>query len=619
VTDLVLGAGFKIDANVATRRTTLLGQPDAGKTNGLTVIAEGLLKIGIPLTGLDWKGDLWGWRSGADGEAAGGFPVVIFGGDHADVDIEESDGREIGHLVADDDLPSIIDLSAFVTDTARRRFATAFLKAFLQAKRTNRAIHPLLFDEYQEFAPERPYGEGVELLAATQQVVGLGRKRGIGVLGTSLRAAQLNKSVLELTDLYLFMQVAGKNDLASIVDTVRPRASAEELEALRRGIPRLGKGEVYAYSPAWLRILEKRRFRLRETFDSSRTPEIGDADVPEPKAFAEINAPALAARIVATREARAADDPDKLRAEIAKLRAQLAERLEASEPIIETVTVEKPVLSEADLAVMRDVVARADAIVESQRILEASVESVRNSVDRLRETVAPVASALGLQRTFDALMVGVRSGPAAEAVVEPAVTTAAANAQPARKRRQSAVLAAASAVASSPVSATAPPNGLGGGHMRVLEALALRHPAVSTRVQTAVLAGYSPSGGGFANYLGALRSKGLIDYPSSGTVALTAEGAKLMKSTIGRAPMSSPELLAMWLGRVGSAARVLDVVAGAYPSAIPREEVAKRVGMSVGGGGFANYLGRLRSLGLIEYVASGVVKASDELFAVNRK
>ena len=36
---LSLGSSFDIDANIAVRRAVLLGQPDAGKTNGLTVIA----------------------------------------------------------------------------------------------------------------------------------------------------------------------------------------------------------------------------------------------------------------------------------------------------------------------------------------------------------------------------------------------------------------------------------------------------------------------------------------------------------------------------------------------------------------------------------------------------
>jgi len=149
---LSLGDDFTLDANLATRRGVLLGQPDAGKSNGLAVIAEELLKLNVPVVILDWKGDLWGLRSSADGESEG-FPIAVFGGDHGDVTIDEHDGRAIGQVVADERMPAIIDLSAFLTDNARRRFATGFLRSFFAAKRANVAPHPLLIDEYQQLSP----------------------------------------------------------------------------------------------------------------------------------------------------------------------------------------------------------------------------------------------------------------------------------------------------------------------------------------------------------------------------------------------------------------------------------------------------------------------------------
>jgi DNA helicase HerA-like ATPase len=200
---LSLGSSFEIDANIAVRRAVLLGQPDAGKTNGLTVIAEGLLRLNVPPVLLDWKGDLWGLRSSAAGDREG-FAIAIFGGDHGDVDIDEADGRELGHVVAEEHLSAILDLSAFATDAARRRFAAGFLRGFFNAKKTNVSPHPLLIDEYQKFAPEKPYEGERDLLSVTEQVIGLGRKRGIGVIETALRAAGLNKNIVEVSDVYFF-------------------------------------------------------------------------------------------------------------------------------------------------------------------------------------------------------------------------------------------------------------------------------------------------------------------------------------------------------------------------------------------------------------------------------
>ncbi len=355
---LSLGDDFTLDANLATRRGVLLGQPDAGKSNGLAVIAEELLKLNVPVVILDWKGDLWGLRSSADGESEG-FPIAVFGGDHGDVTIDEHDGRAIGQVVADERMPAIIDLSAFLTDNARRRFATGFLRSFFAAKRANVAPHPLLIDEYQQFAPETPYKGERDLLAATEQVVGLGRKRGIGVIGTSLRAASLNKNIVELSDILCFMQVAGKNDLVAIDETIRRVASSDERSKLLTEMPQLHRGEVVVYSPSWLRMLEKHRFRLRSTFDSSRTPEVGvDVNAHEPNVFAMPDLAALQARVEATREKRELEDPDALRRRIMELEKQLGQRSKASVPIEKVVEVaievekrvEVPVLAPGELS-----------------------------------------------------------------------------------------------------------------------------------------------------------------------------------------------------------------------------------------------------------------------------
>ena len=59
---------------------------------------------------------------------------------------------------------------------------------------------------------------------------------------------------------------------------------------------------------------------------------------------------------------------------------------------------------------------------------------------------------------------------------------------------------------------------------------------------------------------------------------------------------------------------VLEVLIGAYPSAMSREDLADRVGNTVTSGGFKNNLGRLRSLGLLDYPSSGEAVATKLLF-----
>ena len=55
---------------------------------------------------------------------------------------------------------------------------------------------------------------------------------------------------------------------------------------------------------------------------------------------------------------------------------------------------------------------------------------------------------------------------------------------------------------------------------KILSALFPHRYEVVVRDKLAELSGYSPEGGAFGNPLGALRTKGLIDYPRPGQVQL---------------------------------------------------------------------------------------------------
>ena len=596
--DIELGAGFTLDANIATKRTTLLGQPESGKTNGATVIAEGLLKIGVPVTSLDWKGDLWGQRSSADG-LSDGYPVVIFGGDHADVDIDEHDGREIGHLVAKDEMPSVIDVSGFVTDAERRRFMAAFLRAFLQAKKDAVRPHTLLIDEYQKFAPQNPHGEAIQILSATEQVVGLGRKRGIGIIGTALRAAQLNKNVIELSDLYLFMQVAGRNDLKAISDTLKSVASADEIAEMMKAIPRLGKGEVVAYSPAWLRIMDQHRFRLRETFDSSRTPQVGDTlQWHTPRAFAAIDAPALSARIAATREAREAEEPVALRARIAELEKKIV-RVDDSSGFKGTAIVADHEKCDSDLAAMQRRATTAEAKVE--RI----VQVVRDLAVASRSAVRVVMSAVETL-TIDIDRISDRLEKDAEPNNQDATTG------PARANAPAAV-ATAPQRASRQADGSLEPGTIGSGPKRMLNALAATKDGRATRTQLGMLSGYVGSGGGFRNNLSTLRTAGHIT-DEQNAVAITPAGLAVATP----APMTSRAVIDMWLAKVGGGPRkMLEALVSAYPAGLTRTELGTATGYEATGGGFRNNLSGLRTKDLIDE-RSGQVFAAIELFPTGK-
>lgn len=145
-----------------------------------------------------------------------------------------------------------------------------------------------------------------------------------------------------------------------------------------------------------------------------------------------------------------------------------------------------------------------------------------------------------------------------------------------------------------------------------LEALGIKTPE---RSQLSLMAGYTNwRSGGFSEPLGVLIETGMAFSPSPGRVALTEEGRG--KAVPVDAPLSTSELherLCRKLG--GSEAKLLREIIAVYPEPITKEDLGARLGYTnVRSGGFSEPVGRLRSLGIVEYPQSGQVKAAGWLF-----
>ena len=129
-------------------------------------------------------------------------------------------------------------------------------------------------------------------------------------------------------------------------------------------------------------------------------------------------------------------------------------------------------------------------------------------------------------------------------------------------------------------------------------------------MQVAILSGYYPTGSGFNNYLGALRTRGLIK-GNGDRLAITPAGIDGLGSW---EPLpTGPALVDYWRGRLGKAERlILETLTQSYPDALTKEEVAAKAGYEANGGGFNNALGRLRTLELVQ--GRGELRASENLF-----
>lgn len=582
---LHIGKGLDFPLELITDRSMILATTGAGKTFAMRVMAEEALDAGQQVVILDPKGDFWGLRSSEDGKTPG-YPIPVFGGEHADLPLEDGSGEFIAELIVKERLSAILDMSLF-SKTKMHAWATEFAEAFYHR---NREAMLLLVDEVHTFAPQKFSGKE-RMLGAFTDLWGKGRKRGIGVIGASQRSALVNKDVLDLTGTMFFLRTSGPRDRDVVAKWLDYNAPADVMSEILTSLPGLDNGEVWVYSPHTFKMLKRGRVRFTTTFDSSATPKPGQA-IRKPKTLAEIDVGSVTEQMSSAIERAKADDPKELRKQLAALKRELAQKPKVQERPVE---VEKPV--EVPVPVL-------------------DLEALDEIGGRLEEAWSVLEPLAGLQKTV------------AESVAEARKLLAVPVSRP-QVREQNVKRAPRPAPpvrsdiprSNIPVDVT-PSEGLTGPEQRVLDSLGWWEAVgvdVPTKIQVGFIAGYRVGkkvGGTYGNVLGQLRSKGLIDYPRQGSVALTTEGRNLFNPL--HIDPTEEALQAAIMERLDNPER--RVLAGAievYPDSISKIDLGERAGYTVGGkvgGTYGNILGRLRSLGLIDYPQQGHVVATSTLF-----
>ena len=163
-----------LPASALDDRVAIVGTSGSGKTYAAKGWVERLLDDGARVCVVDPLGVWWGLRAGADGVTPG-YPVVVFGGRHADVALDEAMGAALGRLIGTHPLACVVDLSELGSSAARRRFMAAFAEALYEAN--TEPLH-LVLDEADLWAPQRPVPEAQTLLGRIEEIVRRGRVRG---------------------------------------------------------------------------------------------------------------------------------------------------------------------------------------------------------------------------------------------------------------------------------------------------------------------------------------------------------------------------------------------------------------------------------------------------------
>lgn len=558
MTELRIAPGFTLPASAVTETFGVLGQRGAGKSNAEVVMAEEMWDAGLPWVAIDPKGDWWGVRSSADGKAPG-LALPVFGGLHGDVPLEATAGNVIAELVVDQNLTCVLDVSDF-SKADRARFLLAFFERLYRCHRTDPQPRHVFLEEAHEYIPQMVGREEGRLKEAAARLVLQGRTFGLGVTVASQRSARLHKDVLTQVGTLFAMRTPGALDRKAIEGWVTEHDVSKELLA---SLPGLEPGEAWIWSPSFLHVAERIRFRQRRTFDSGSTPTVGKSARP-PATLADVDLAAIKEAMAETIERAKADDPKVLRKRIAELeRRSEAANVTAPEPVVEirVERVEVPVLDEL-------------LVIRLEQALTPVVTLCAEVQERLTYEVTQTADTIQYERK---LLQRDKPVDRKQPTIAP---------QPPRPAPRPNVARDTSADTT-----------IGKTERNVLTVLVL-HGAL-THAQIALLSGYSVKASTIGVALSKLRKAGLVD--SNGQpVRATAAGVEFLGDDVEPLP-EGKALLDYWRTRFGlTEQRVLDALVAVWPRESSLGEVADATGYSASASTIGVAMSKLRKVGVVD-------------------
>ena len=299
--------GFKVapnltlPKNIAKQVVGIVGKRESGKTYNGGDLAEEMVKAGIPIVVIDGMGIWWGLRVAVkyvngkqvpDPEKPG-LPIVVFGGDHADIPLPMMRGQRIP-LVPDPEkirlmavsiiesgISAVIDTSSLPSKAQEMTVITEFIQALQRANR-DYGVRTIFLEEAEVVAPQQPMRDEVLCLHIMNNLVKRGGNWNLGCVMMTQRAASINKNILTQSDMLMIGRLTAPQDKAAIQEWVKKAAETDEskkqLEKWYDSLNELDRGEMWVWKPDPPKIRVKTKFRLRETLHATRefleSPEV---------------------------------------------------------------------------------------------------------------------------------------------------------------------------------------------------------------------------------------------------------------------------------------------------------------------------------------------------------
>ena len=306
-----------IPDTVFDQHVIVLGKTRSGKSSVMRLMVEHLLDQGHAACIVDPKGDWWGLKASANGKQAG-YPVVIFGGDHADVPLNSRSGAAVAELVATGNRSCIIDLGGWMPG-ARTEFWIDFSSSFF---RMHRGRHYLVVDEVHNFCPKGKIMDpnSGKMLHWSNRLASEGLGKGISLLAASQRPQKVHNDFLTSCETLVAMRVIHKADRNAFEDWIDGCGDPEKGPEVVNSLAALKRGEAWVWSPEAEFGPKKIQFPMFATYDSFKAQS---SVVPAKlKGWADVDLVEVTKKLEAVVKEAEANDPKKLQARIRELERQ---------------------------------------------------------------------------------------------------------------------------------------------------------------------------------------------------------------------------------------------------------------------------------------------------------
>lgn len=567
------------DATLA-NHIAVLGKTGSGKTSTSKLIVEHEVEQGFRVCILDpIKSDWWGITSSAGGKAPG-LPFRILGGPHGHVPLHSSSGKVLGQIVGEGKLPlSIIDMADFEIG-GPQRFFVDFAAALM---RHTRGVLYLVVEEAHEFAPKERAGFGAENMAIhwAKKLATAGRSKGIRLIVATQRVQSLHNAVLGSCETLIAHRLTTPADQKPVVDWLKANVPDKETQtAIANGLSSLPNGTGWLCSGE-ARVFEQIPFPKFATYDNTATPTADTAELTVKTA--PVDQDELQTLIGEAVEEAKANDPKLLKIEIGRLARELAAASKGGAP----------------------------AWPDQRKLVTLLEAEAATAEDRGYQRGLTVGISVGITRcrtAIDALRVPdiIDQIPAASAgETRPPVPAGKSKQEPPRPTPPRAARPAPASVGE------APPRPMGGASLsgpqaQLLRAIAWWHAMghdAPSRAQAAAIAGWRITSGHLKNVAGACKTAGWVDYPSTGTLALTDAG-----KAVAPAPDLSQSFHDSLRGILTGPQRLVFDHLLANGPADTRDGICAALRWEATSGHIKNVVGLMKTLELVEYPKPGEVR-----------